>query len=117
MFKIFKMKPKTTADVKIEQVIQLLFPPLELHVDKDGNKFHIDRSIDTNLEAALTDLEMGHNDAASQKTIRSTVDQIIKVRKILEAYQEIDAEVKYFIAEDPEGSINVEEIQAAERYN
>ena len=116
MFKIFKMKPKTTAEVKIEQVVKILFPPLELHIDKDGNKFHIDHSIDTNLEAALTDLEMGHNDSASQKTIRSAVSQIIKVRRLLEAFQEIDAEAKYFIAEDPE-DINVEEIQAADNYH
>ena len=108
------MKPKTTADVKIEQTIKLLFPPLELHIDKDGTKFHIDHSVDTNLEAALMDLEEGHNDVASQKTIRNVVDQIIKVRKLLEAYYEIDSEAKYFIAEDPEGSVNVEEIQAAD---
>ena len=113
MFKIFKMKPKTTAEVKIEQVVKLLFPPLELHVDKEGNKFHIDHSIDTNLEAALMDLEGGYNDVASQKTIRSAVNQIIKVRRLLEAFQEIDTEAKYFIAEDPEES-NVEEIQAAD---
>jgi hypothetical protein len=113
MFKIFKMKPKTTAEVKIEQIVKMMFPPLELHTDKEGNKFHIDHSIDTNLEAALMDLQEGHNDAASQQTIRSVVDQIIRVRKLLEAYQEIDAEAKYFIAEDPEGK-NVEEIQAAD---
>jgi len=117
MFKIFKMKPKTTADVKIEQIIKLLFPPLELHVDKEGNKFHIDHSVDTNLEAALMDLEEGHNDIASQKTIRSVSDQLIKVRKLLEAYQEIDSEAKYFIAEDPEETVNVEEIQASDNFN
>ena len=107
------MKPKTTAEVKIEQMIKIMFPPLELHVDKDGTKFHIDHSLDTNLEAALMDLESGYNDVASQKTIRSVADQIIRVRKLLEAYQLIDDEAKYFIAEDPE-TRDVEEIQAAD---
>jgi hypothetical protein len=110
------MKPKTPAEVKIEQIIKTMFPPLELHIDKDGNKYHIDHSLDTNLEAALMDLEEGHNDAASQKTIRSVADQIIRVRKLLEAYQLIDDEAKYFIAEDPE-TRDVEEIQATESYH
>jgi hypothetical protein len=110
------MKPKTTAEVKIEQVSKLMFPQLELHYDKNGDKFHIDHSVDTNLEAVLMDLESGHNDAASQKTLKSVIDVLIKVRKQLEAYQEIDAEAKYFIAEDPETN-DVEKIQAAESYH
>ena len=114
MFKIFAMKtkPKTSADEKIEQVIKILFPPLDLRFDREGNKYHIDYSADTNLEAALMDLEDGHNDQASQKTIRGISDRLIRVRKLLEAYQEIDAEAKYFIADDLEGK-DVEEIQAA----
>jgi hypothetical protein len=113
MFKIFAMrtKPKTTADEKLEQVINILFPPLDLHVDKNGDKFHIDYSVDTNLEAALMDLEDGHNDAASQKTIRNVTDRILKVRRLLEAYREIDDEAKYFIADDLEDN-DIEQIQA-----
>ena len=114
MFKIFAVreKPKTEADAKIEQVIDILFPQLELHTDKNGDKFHIDYSVDTNLEAALMDLEDGHNDAASQKTIRGCIDRIIKIRKLLEAYREIHEDAKYFIADDLEES-DVEKIQAA----
>ena len=108
-----KQKPKTTADEKIEQVINILFPPLDLKTDKNGDKFHIDYSIDTNLEAALMDLEDGHNDAASQKTIRNCTDRIIKVRQLLEAYREISDEVKYFIADDLEEN-DIEKIQASE---
>ena len=108
-----KQKPVTPADEKIDQIIKLLFPPLDLQTDKNGDKFHIDYSIDTNLEAALMDLEDGHNDAASQKTIRNCTDRIIKVRQILEAYREISNDVKYFIADDLEES-NIEKIQASE---
>lgn len=116
MFKFFAMrrKPKTTAEEKIDQIIELLFPPLELHTDKDGNKFHIDYSVDTNLEAALMDLEDGHNDAASQKTIRSIIKRIIKTRQLLEAYREIDNDAKYFIADDLEDE-DIEKIQATNR--
>jgi hypothetical protein len=116
MFKIFRRKPKTTAEQKLDMITDMLFPKLELHRDREGNKFHIDHSVDTNLEAALMDLEEGHNDAASQKTIRSVTDRIIKVRKLLEAYQEIDSDARYFIAEDLEDK-NVEEIQAADSYH
>ena len=114
MFKLFAMKskPKTSADEKIEQVINILFPPLDLQTDKNGDKFHIDYSIDTNLEAALMDLEDGHNDAASQKTIRNCTNRIIKVRQLLEAYREIHDEVKYFIADDYEEN-DIEKIQAS----
>ena len=89
MFKIFKMKPKTTAEVKIEQVVKILFPPLELHVDKEGNKFHIDHSVDTNLEAALMDLQEGHNDKAVHNTIMDIEDRLIQVRKILDEHMQI----------------------------
>jgi hypothetical protein len=58
------------------------------------------------------DLEDGHNDAASQKTIRNCTDRIIKVRQLLEAYREIHDEVKYFIADDLEDN-NIENIKAS----
>ena len=116
MFKIFKMKPQTTADVRIDQVIKLLFPPLELRTDREGNKFHIDYSVDTNLEAALMDLEDGHNDAVAQQTIRRVTNRIIEARRLLEAYREIDSEAKYFIADDLEDK-SIEEIQASESSN
>lgn len=115
MFKYFAMKPKpkTTADEKIERIINILFPPLELHTDKNGDKFHVDYSVDTNLEAALMDLEEGHNDAASQKTVRNVTNRIIKVRQLLEAYREIHDEAKYFIADDLEEN-DLEKIQVTE---
>jgi hypothetical protein len=111
MFKFLKAKPKTTSDEKIEKIIEILFPPLELHRDKDGTKFHIDYSADTNLDAAISDLEDGHNDKTVHKTIRGVADRIIEVRRILEAYREIDSEAKYFIVDDL-GVNNYEEIKA-----
>ena len=110
MFKFLKPKPNTPSDKKIEDVINILFPPLALFTDKNGDKFHVDYSVDTNLEAALMDLEDGHNDAACQTTIRRVVDRIIKIRQMLEAYREIDKDAKYFIADDLED--NNEKIQA-----
>ena len=114
MFKFLKAKPVLPADQKLEDVIQILFPPLALHTDRDGNKFHVDYSVDTNLEAALMDLEEGNNDAVTQRTIRKAIDRIIKVRQMLEAYREIDKDAKYFIADDLEDDAH-DKIQAQDR--
>jgi predicted RNA binding protein with dsRBD fold (UPF0201 family) len=111
MFKFLKAKPKTTADEKIEKIIKVLFPPLDLQSNADGTKFHIDYSVDSNLDAALNDLEEGHNDKVVHNTIRGVADRLIEVRRILEAYREIDKDAKYFIVDDF-GSNNNEEIQA-----
>ena len=111
MFKIFKMKPQTPADVKIEQLIKLMFPPMELHKDKEGTKFHVDYSVDANLEAVLHDLEDGYNDETARKTIRNIADRLYEVRQLLNAYQEIDSEARYFIVDDLDEDVH-EKIQA-----
>ncbi|MGZ4849774.1 MAG: hypothetical protein ACXV2C_00110, partial [Candidatus Bathyarchaeia archaeon] len=89
MFKWFKTDPKSEAELKIEELIQLLFPPLVVE-ERDGHKFHVDNSADANLEAALIDLEEGHNDRGAQNTIRKIADRLFEARKILDAYNELD---------------------------
>jgi hypothetical protein len=63
-------KPKTTAEEKLEEIKGLLFPPLKLmeEVTNSGEiiKYHIDYSVDSNIDAALIDLYDGHNDAVVQ---------------------------------------------------
>lgn len=105
-FKFWKAKPKTTAEEKLEQISNILFPPLKSHTDKEGNKFHIDSSADINLDAVLSDLEDGHNDAASRKTIKGVADRIYEIRKIIEAYDKLHHDAKYVIVEDLEDNKN-----------
>lgn len=107
------IRPKTTAEEKLEKVIAILFPPLELREEGEV-KYHIDYSADSNLDAALSDLEDGHNDKTVQKTIRGVANRIVEVRRILEAYRLLDADAKYLIVDDL-GDDDIEEIEATDR--
>jgi hypothetical protein len=97
-------KIETPADQKIEQLIKLLFPPLQLkeHPQEDGSKikFHIDYSVDSNLDAVLMYLEEGHNDPVSRKTISKVIERLNEARRLLEAYAQIDTDAKYIIVDD-----------------
>jgi len=99
MFNMFKPKPKTTADEKLEEIKNILFPPFKKQ-SKEDITFLIDYSVDSNLQAAITDLEEGHSDEIVQGTINKVIDRLVEVRKILKAYGEFDTEAKYIIVDD-----------------
>lgn len=100
-----KRKIQTPAEVQLEQIKSLLYPQLitEQELSNDGTivKFHVDYSVDSNLDAALIDLQEGHNDEVVQGTINEVVKKLIQVRKMLEAYAIMDPEAKYIIVENP----------------
>lgn len=110
-------KIELPSDKKLEEIKNLLFPPLQLHekMDNDGTrvKFHVDYSADSNLDAALMDLEDGNNDPVTQKTIRGVIDRLNEVRRMLEAYPQLNEEAKYIIVDDLENK-NAEEIETSE---
>jgi hypothetical protein len=97
-------KPLTSADEKLEEIKNLLFPQLELHqeIGSDGEiiKYHVDFSVDSNIDAALIDLYDGHNDTVVQSTLSKAVSRLNKARKILEAYASLDKEAKYIIVDN-----------------
>jgi len=97
-------KPLTTAEEKLEEIKKLLFPPLELReeVSSDGEimKYHIDYSVDSNIDAALMDLQDGHNDPVVHSTLNKAVSRLNKARKILEAYAVLNKDAKYIIVDD-----------------
>jgi hypothetical protein len=107
----------TPSDERLEEIKTILFPPLILEekMDKDGSvtKYHIDYSVDSNLDAALMDLQDGHNDPAAHKTINSVINRLMKARRLLEAYAQFDKDAKYILVEDMED--RNEEIQATNR--
>jgi len=107
----------TPSDERLEEIKTILFPPLILEekMDKDGSvtKYHIDYSVDSNLDAALMDLQDGHNDPVSHKTINSVINRLMKARRLLEAYAQLDKDAKYILVEDMED--RNEEIQATNR--
>ena len=104
-WKVEKQKhPLTDAEQKLEEIKQLLFPQLELHeeMDQDGSmiKYHVDYSVDSNIDAALIDLYDGNNDAIVQSTLSKAVSRLNKARKILEAYASLDKDAKYIIVDN-----------------
>jgi hypothetical protein len=99
MFNMFKPKPKTTAEQKLEEIKNILFPPFKKQSEKDVT-FLIDYSADSNLQAAVTDLEEGYNDEVVQGTITKVIDRLVDVRKILKAYGEFGTDAQYIIVDD-----------------
>lgn len=86
MFSMFRTK-KIERDPVLQQVVDLLFPGIELTKDEDG-EYYVDRSVDTNLFAALVDLRDDRNDQVVHDTIDSVIAKLREARKILEAEQE-----------------------------
>lgn len=97
-------KINTPAEEKLEQIKKLLFPPLKLEeeMQNDGTpiKFHIDYSADSNLDSVLMDLQEGYNDKVAQDTINDVVKRLIEVRRLLEAYAQLDKDAKYIIVDN-----------------
>lgn len=109
-------KADTPADIKIEEIKNLLFPSLELREDYNEQglsiKYHIDYSVDSNLDAVLIDLQEGQNDEAVRKTLNAIIKRLDKARRLLEAYAQIDKDAKYIIVDTGEENI---EVMAKER--
>ena len=107
------VKSKSPAEVKLDMIRDILFPPSDSHIDKDGRKFLVDYSADLNLDSALSDLEDGYNDAACQQTIKKISNRLYEVRKILNAHQEL-TDAEYLIVDDLVEEA-YEKVQASDR--
>lgn len=108
---MFWKKKYVPDDERLAKVISILFPPLEVARTPDGTKYHIDYSIDSNLDAVLLDLIEGNNDAACQRTLESCIRKLNDVRRVLEAYAEMDAEAKYLVVDNGEPEDELDHIQ------
>ncbi len=85
MFGMFKTK-KIERDPILQEIVDLLFPPIELTKDEHG-EYYVDRSVDSNLFAALYDLQEGTNDKVVHNTINAVLDKLKQTRALLEAEQ------------------------------
>ena len=105
-----KRQSNTPADQKLEQIKQLLFPPLELReeISSDGSvvKYHIDYSVDSNVDAVLMDLQDGQNDAIAHATLNKVVTRLNKARKLLEAYAVLSKEASYIIVDNGDNELD-----------
>jgi hypothetical protein len=97
-------KQKTSAEKKLEEIRELLFPDLKLDQELDENgeviKFQVDYGVDSNLDAALIDLQEGYNDGPTQKTISNITKRLYLARKLLNAEAKIHSEAKYLVVDD-----------------
>lgn len=117
--KIVRANTGSKSDQLLEQITQILFPPLVLQEEtqEDGLsiKFHVDYSVDTNLDAALMDLQSGLNDEATHNTISKAITKLMKVRRMLGAFAEFDEDVKYIVVDSGADDNDIEEIVAQEQ--
>ena len=83
---------------ELEKITKLLFPELKT-VKHNEEIYQIDYSVDMNLESALEDLRDGKNDKVAQDSINYVLKRLIEVRKILQAYPELDDRSRYVIVD------------------
>ena len=114
MFQMFRKNPKTKAEVQLDKIRDVLFPPFQKQ-SKEDVTFLIDFSADSNLQSVLNDLEEGHNDEIVRKTVSRVIERLIEVRKVLKTYQEFDMEAQYIIVDDLQNR-NLEDIEVGPEY-
>jgi hypothetical protein len=99
MFKFKREDPKSEAEKKLQELKDLLFP--EPSLQKEGeHEFYVEYSVDWNIESVISDIERGHIDETCQKTLASIEKRLFHARKILQAYYEMDQNVKYIYVDD-----------------
>ena len=100
---MFKWKRKITeseAQRQLDAIKNILFPHLETRTDNKENQYQIDKSVDTNLNSILYELQDGVNDGVIHKTINNIIGRLIEARKVLDIYPELDSKTKYVIIDD-----------------
>ena len=105
---LWKKRPivnNVTIDIKeLKEIRDLMFPDYKLEQLPTGEVFHVDMSVDTNLDSVIYELEDGTNDETTRKTLRSISDTLFKVRKILMVEQVMHPDVKHIVFAQEENS-------------
>ena len=105
----FNKKRYTPESDKMKRVIDTLFPQLTTH-QEDDIRFQVDNSVDSNLEAALMDLQSDINDETVHNTIRSCINRIRSLRKTLDIHHLIDLEAQYLMVQPPDNEDDFSDI-------
>lgn len=91
-----------TSSYELERIKSLLFPRLVTEVTEDGTEFIVDHSVDSNLYAALVDLQEGFCDEVVLKSIKDSIDVLSQIRKLLNVQQEISSNSSLYVLGPPE---------------
>lgn len=114
MFGMKKVEPEISRSDKIlHEISALLFPKFEVR-EVEGEKYSIDSSVDTNIEAVLTDIQDGYVDEICVKTLKACFEKIYRVRQLLKAFHEMDPEVKRYVIAMGEIPSLTEQVEAAD---
>jgi hypothetical protein len=100
-----KPKPVIVREGVLQEVADKLFPEPE-EVEKDGMTIIVDRSVDSNLWAALTDLDEGTNDKVTRDTIRACARKLDEVRALLNSYHPINEKARYLMVDVPKSKVS-----------
>jgi len=100
MFWWKKQVTETEAHRQLDAIKKILFPPLETRTDNKENQYQIDKSVDTNLNSILYELQDGVNDGVIHTTINNIIGRLIEARKVIDVYPELDSKTKYVIIDD-----------------
>lgn len=113
MFNMKKVEPITQNDRLLKEVADLLFPKFEVR-EVDGEKYSVDSSVDTNIEAVMTDIQEGYVDEVCVTTLKACFEKIYKVRELLKAFHEMDPSVQKYVIAMGELPSPAEEVEAAD---
>ena len=89
-------EPRTYLQKKLNTISDSLFPKYETKRDSSGVKYHVDSSVDMNLEAVISDIEDGYVDKNTIQTLKAIAQKINEVRAVLDIMHELDPEVHHF---------------------
>lgn len=112
-----KKNAHISNDQQLAEIINILFPPLTTTGNGEGQIIQVDYSADSNLEAALSDLEDGFNDETSRKTIRDIANRLYKVRKLLNVYQKINDKADAIVISNRDTQQEFDKINVAKDYD
>jgi hypothetical protein len=114
MFGMKKVEPEISRSDKIlHEISALLFPKFEVR-EVEGEKYSIDSSVDSNIEAVIADIQEGYVDEICVTTLKACFEKIYKVRELLRAFHEMDPDVKKYVIAMGEITSPADQIEAAE---
>lgn len=93
-----KKKVETPAEILLEQIQEILFPAPDKRKE-DGIEWYLDSSVDSNLYAAMIDMDDGKTDVITRDTIKKCHDKLYEVRKLLNKFHELDTNSKYVLVD------------------
>lgn len=108
------MSRKSESTLKLEQIKNLLFPPMKVHEAVENNetiRYMVDYSIDNNIYSVIIDLQEGNNDDVCQKTLNNCLKTLDKVRKLLDAHMELDEKSKFIVVDTLDDGPSIDEIK------